>query len=182
MATLQLAVARLAAAPPDPRTDAGLLADFLRHADQQAFAELVRRHGPMVLGVCRRALGPDADDAFQATFLVLVRRARHTAWRDALGPWLHGVAVRVARKARAARARRLTSERQASPVTPEPTAPAAGPDDLGDLLDRELTALPAFNYPQPQFFNSKPQSKSASRTSPRHSTKLPGGGSFARAR
>lgn len=142
MTTLQLVAARLAAAPPDPRTDAGLLADFLRHADQHAFAELVRRHGPMVLGACRRALGPDADDAFQATFLVLVRRARHTAWRDSLGPWLHGVAVRVARKARAARARRLASERLASPMTPEPTAPAAEPDDLGDVLDQELTALP----------------------------------------
>jgi len=96
----------------------------------------------MVLAVCRRALGQDADDAFQATFLVLVRRARHTEWRDALGPWLYGVAVRVARKARAARARRRASERQASPMTPEPTVPAAEPDDLSDLLDQELAALP----------------------------------------
>jgi RNA polymerase sigma factor (sigma-70 family) len=141
MTNLQRVVARLAALP-DARTDAGLIADFLRNSDQRAFAELVRRHGPMVLGVCRRALGPDADDAFQATFLVLVRRARHTAWRDALGPWLYGVAVRVARKARAARARRQASERQASPMTPEPTVPAADPDDLTDVLDQELAALP----------------------------------------
>ncbi|HEX4608658.1 MAG TPA: sigma-70 family RNA polymerase sigma factor, partial [Urbifossiella sp.] len=143
MTTLRLVAARLAA-PPDPRTDAGLVADFLRHADQPAFAELVRRHGPMVLGVCRRALGPtpDADDAFQATFLVLVRRARRTAWRDALGPWLFGVAVRVARKARAARGRRLASEKRVSPMTPEPTVPPIAVDDLSDVLDRELAALP----------------------------------------
>src|SRR5262245_35292383 len=148
MTNLQRVVARLAALP-GPRTDADLLADFLRHADERAFAELVRRHGPMVLGVCRRALGPDADDAFQATFLVLVRRARHTAWRDALGPWLYGVAVRVARKARAARARRWASERQASPMTPEPTVPAAEPDDLIDVLDQELAALPeAYRRPR----------------------------------
>ncbi|MBX9584034.1 MAG: sigma-70 family RNA polymerase sigma factor, partial [Gemmataceae bacterium] len=99
--TLLPAVGRLLA---DGRPDPALVADFLRDADQGAFAELVRRHGPLVLGVCRRMLGhaADADDAFQATFLVLVRRARRVAWRGSLGPWLYGVAVRVARKARAA--------------------------------------------------------------------------------
>ena len=112
--------------------------------DENAFAELVRRHGPGVLGVCRRFLGntPDAADAFQATFLVLIRRARQTDWRESLGPWLYGVALRVARKARAARCRRLASERQVTPMTPEPAAPAGEPDDLAAVLDEELASLP----------------------------------------
>ncbi|MBX9627740.1 MAG: sigma-70 family RNA polymerase sigma factor [Gemmataceae bacterium] len=138
--TLLPAVGRLLA---DPRPDAALVADFLRDADHGAFAELVRRHGPLVLGACRRTLGhaADADDAFQATFLVLVRRARRVAWRGSLGPWLYGVAVRVARKARAARARRRTVERGAA-MTSEPTAVPPEPDDVGAVLDEELAALP----------------------------------------
>ncbi|MDY3563112.1 sigma-70 family RNA polymerase sigma factor [Gemmata sp. JC673] len=136
------AVARLTA--PDPRTDAGLVRAFLTGSDEGAFAELVRRHGPTVLGVCRRALGatPDAEDAFQATFLVLVRRARSTEWRDALGPWLYGVALKVAHKARAVRARRRTHERPEQPMT-EPATPASEPDDAAAVLDDELAALPA---------------------------------------
>jgi RNA polymerase sigma factor (sigma-70 family) len=134
------AVGRLLA---DPRPDAALVADFLRDADHGAFAELVRRHGPLVLGVCRRTLGhaADADDAFQATFLVLVRRARRVAWRGSLGPWLYGVAVRVARKARAARARRAAVERRAAMST-EPTTMPPEPDDAAAILDEELAALP----------------------------------------
>ena len=141
---LRQAVCRVAAAAGDPRTDAGLVADFLLAADEGAFAELVRRHGPMVLGVCRRFLGPtpDAADAFQATFLVLIRRARRTDWRESLGPWLYGVALRVARKARAARSRRSAAERQVSPMTPEPAAASREPDDLAAVLDEELAALP----------------------------------------
>jgi RNA polymerase sigma factor (sigma-70 family) len=141
--TLRQVVRRLAATP-DHRTDAGLVADFLRTADQDAFAELVRRHGPMVLGVCRRFLGPspDADDAFQATFLVLVRRSRRTVWRKSLGPWLYGVAVRVARKALVARSRRRASERQVPEMAHEPATPAREPDDLAAVLDEELAALP----------------------------------------
>ncbi len=143
--TLRLAVTRLSATAPDPRTDARLVADFLRTADQHAFAELVRRHGPAVLGVCTRALGhtPDAEDAFQATFLVLVRRARATDWREALGPWLYGVALRVARKARARRARRRAHETQAHAMS-APSAPQpAQPDDTAAVVDEELAALPA---------------------------------------
>ena len=93
-----------------------LLERYLERRDETAFEALVTRHGPMVLGVCRRALGltPDADDAFQATFLVLVRRARDLGPRDAIGPWLYGVATRVAARAR-------------SPGEPPPAVPADPP-------------------------------------------------------
>src|SRR5580704_12437070 len=74
-----------------------LLERYLERRDEAAFEALVTRHGPMVLGVCRRMLGDpdDVEDAFQSTFLVLVRRARQLGPRGAIGPWLYGVAVRV---------------------------------------------------------------------------------------
>ena len=86
-----------------PSEDGALLACFLAEGDELAFEALVKRHGSMVLGVCRRLLGDshDADDAFQATFLVLVRKARQIRDSKRLGPWLYGVATRVATKARA---------------------------------------------------------------------------------
>src|SRR5207237_1037696 len=78
-------------------SDADLLERYLVQGDDAAFAALVRRHGPMVLGVCRRVLGNphDADDAFQATFLVLVRKAHSIVPRAQVGPWLYGVAYRI---------------------------------------------------------------------------------------
>ena len=78
-----------------------LLERYLDARDESAFEALVSRHGPMVLGVCRRMLRDSADvnDAFQATFLVLVRRAKQLGPRDAIGPWLYGVASRVALRA-----------------------------------------------------------------------------------
>src|SRR2546423_906580 len=84
-------------------TDAQLLDCFLRHRDDAAFEALVRRHGPMVLGVCRRVLRhtQDAEDAFQATFLVLARKAAAIGQRELLGNWLYGVAYRTALDARA---------------------------------------------------------------------------------
>src|SRR5688500_15795184 len=80
-----------------PPGDGALLDRFVEGCDEAAFEALVARHGPMVLGVCRRLLGPhDADDAFQATFLVLIRKAGRIRNPDRLGPWLYGVATRVA--------------------------------------------------------------------------------------
>src|SRR5439155_20928546 len=82
--------------------DARLLEGFVLYRDEAAFGTLLRRHGPMVLGVCRRLLRnpPDIEDAFQATFLVLLRKASTLAKRELVANWLYGVAYRTALKAR----------------------------------------------------------------------------------
>src|ERR1700759_1381057 len=92
--------------------DRELLARFVRDRDQSAFAELVRRHGPVVLGVCRRVTGhpQDAEDAFQAVFLILARKAAAIRNPDLLGNWLYGAAVRVAQTARRSSTRRRARE------------------------------------------------------------------------
>ncbi|HEX4613098.1 MAG TPA: sigma-70 family RNA polymerase sigma factor, partial [Urbifossiella sp.] len=134
-------LARLAD-PIDHRTDADLLRAYTAGADGGVFAALVRRHGPVVLAVCRRALGnaPDADDAFQAVFLRLARRGE--AIRDplALPAWLHRVAVRVARRA-LARRRPITAVRE---DLADPADPLGGVvwRDLRRVLDEELDRLP----------------------------------------
>jgi RNA polymerase sigma factor (sigma-70 family) len=122
--------------------DGDLLARFLRHRDEAAFAALVRRHGPMVLAVCRRILvgAADAEDAFQATFLVLVRNAAALASRPTLGDWLHGVARRTALKARVMAARRRDRERAAARLGEQ--AGGERNDWLG-WLDEEVGRLPA---------------------------------------
>ena len=104
-------------------TDAQLLADYLSRRDEAALAALVRRHAPMVWGVCRRVLRNhhDAEDAFQATFLVLVRKAAAIASPKLLANWLYGVAHQTALKARAAAAKRGARERQVTEM-PEPVA------------------------------------------------------------
>ncbi len=125
-------------------TDGQLLECFVRGRDGAAVAALVRRHGPMVWGVCRRVLGNhhDAEDAFQATFLVLARKAASVVPREMVANWLYGVAHRTALKARAAAVKRKGRERPMEEL-PEP---AVVEDDLWrdlqPLLDRELSALP----------------------------------------
>src|SRR5262245_7155703 len=115
-------------------TDGQLLDRFLHHRDESAFAALVERHGPMILGVWRRALGnsADAEDAFQATFIVLMRRAESLAGRPVVGDWLHGVARRTALKARTAAARRRARERTATGPARTPEEPR---NDWLPLLD-----------------------------------------------
>lgn len=126
-----------------PPADRELVRVFAATRDEAAFAEIVRRHGPMVLAACRRVLAdaPDADDAFQAVFLVLARRAASLGRPDRLGGWLHGVAVRVSRRARAAAARRRAKEQPMSDVA----APAAADPlwaDARPVLDEEIGRLP----------------------------------------
>jgi RNA polymerase sigma factor (sigma-70 family) len=125
-------------------TDGELLESFLSHRGGAAMEVLVQRHAPMVWGVCRRVLANhhDAEDAFQATFLVLVRRAASIASRELLASWLYGVARQTALKARATTARRKGRERQVTAV-PEPAVAGQDAwDDLGPLLDQELSRLP----------------------------------------
>jgi RNA polymerase sigma factor (sigma-70 family) len=125
--------------------DGQLLGRFLERRDQGAAAALVRRHGPMVWGVCRRVLDNDhdAEDAFQATFLVLVRRAASINPREMVGNWLSGVARQAALKARATTARRRARESLMAAV-PEPRpGPRDRPACLEAVLDQELSRLPA---------------------------------------
>jgi RNA polymerase sigma factor (sigma-70 family) len=125
-------------------TDADLLERFAHRRDEDAFTTLVHRHGPLVLGVCQRVLrpGPDAEDAFQATFLVLARKAGSIGQPERLGNWLYGVALRIAHKARAQAARRRARQQQ---VTDMPTSRHGGEadwQDLREVLDDEVERLP----------------------------------------
>jgi RNA polymerase sigma factor (sigma-70 family) len=125
-------------------TDAQLLECFVSRREPAALEALVRRHGPMVWGVCRRLLGDhhDAEDAFQATFLVLVRKAAAIRSPAQLGSWLYGVARLTALKARATRAKRKERERSVSEM-PEPAGTDQAPwSDLEPVLDQEVSCLP----------------------------------------
>ena len=124
-------------------TDGQLLACFIEQRDQAAITALVQRHGPMVWGVCRRLLNQhDAEDAFQATFLVLVRKAVSIRHREMMANWMYGVAHQTAMKARAMIAKRRTREQQGAAVL-EPQAPEQDTrNDLQPLLDQELSRLP----------------------------------------
>ncbi len=132
--------------------DRELLEEFLArrdHSAERAFAAIVARHGPMVWSICR-SISPDshtAEDAFQATFLVLVRSARSIRRCETLGPWLHGVARRVAVRAKAAVTRRKRQEEQGAAMTMNAKAISrTGPDpfrfDEIEALHQEIGRLP----------------------------------------
>jgi RNA polymerase sigma factor (sigma-70 family) len=125
------------------RTDHQLLDEFAARGDQSAFAGLVGRHGPMVLRVCRRVLRQeqDAEDAFQATFLVLARHPGSIRKRQALASWLHGVAYRTAMKAKRGSARRRNHEARLRDRAPS-AAPSPTWDDVQAVLDEEMQRLP----------------------------------------
>jgi RNA polymerase sigma factor (sigma-70 family) len=132
---------RLAAREAVALTDADLWERYVRERDEAAFEALVRTHGPMVLGLCRRILRneQDAEDAFQATFLVLVRKAASLRSPRTLANWLHGVARRTALEARNAAAKRRAKEAAVLPRTMTADDPW---DDLRPALDQELVRLP----------------------------------------
>ncbi len=124
-------------------SDRDLLRRFLDQHDERAFEALVRRHDRLVRSAIAKVLGnaPDAEDAYQATFLVLVRRARAIDWRAGLGPWLHGVAHRVAVKAQVRRVKRARREGSARPHQPILPADLSW-QEACDLLHAELNRLP----------------------------------------
>jgi RNA polymerase sigma-70 factor (ECF subfamily) len=125
-----------------PLSDGQLLERFVTWRDESAFEALLRRHGPLVLRVCRRVLNDcdAAEDAFQATFLVLARKAGSIGKRESVGSWLYGTAFRVARKARTSAARRLAREARAAALIRDEGTPERA-DDLRPLLDEELQRL-----------------------------------------
>jgi RNA polymerase sigma-70 factor (ECF subfamily) len=125
--------------------DEQLLAHFVAQHDEAAFAALVQRHGPMVLGVCRRVLHHvhDAEDAYQATFLVLARKARSLSKPESLGNWLYGVAYRTALKAKAAAARRRARERESVALAVTDPVEEVIKREVRLVLDDELSRLPS---------------------------------------
>jgi RNA polymerase sigma factor (sigma-70 family) len=139
-------LARRPAGDPASADDPELLARFAADRDEAAFAALVGRYGPMVLGACRRVLGDAqlAEDAFQATFLVLARRAGRLGRRPGLGGWLHVVARRVALRAVRGRTRRVNTVPFPTTDPPAPAEPdRVAWDELLLVLDEELERLPA---------------------------------------
>jgi len=122
-----------------------LLRRYVAQGDESAFEALLRRHGPMVLGVCRRLLGTaqDVDDAFQATFLVLIRKAASIGDGDRIGNWLYGVAYRVAVRARTRTSRERARLQPVTDVVSNETANDCVSKDVLALLDEEVSRLPA---------------------------------------
>src|SRR5579884_214932 len=139
----QLRRAALLSAGDGP-SDVQLLESFLIQRDEAAFEALVRRHGPMVLGVCRRVTGNahDAEDAFQATFLVLVRKAASLRSRQLLPGWLYGVAYRTALNTRTMTKKRRIKEQQAAQQPWTQVSNDGPPEELLARLDEELSRLP----------------------------------------
>jgi RNA polymerase sigma factor (sigma-70 family) len=129
---------------PRDLTDGQLVECFRTGRDEAAFEALVRRHGPMVLGVCRRVLAnpSDAEDAFQATFLVLVRKAHTLGQPELVGNWLYGVAYRTAQKARGLAARHGARRHDLTDVPVQESRDTAVWCELRDVLEEELSRLP----------------------------------------
>jgi RNA polymerase sigma factor (sigma-70 family) len=125
-------------------SDAQLLGHFVASRDDAAFAALVAAHGPMVMSVCRHVLSDpnDVEDAFQATFLVLARKARSVRTAGSLGAWLHRVAHRVAVEANRDAVRRRARERRAVVKSASDRKGGCVPDDIGPALHEELARLP----------------------------------------
>jgi RNA polymerase sigma factor (sigma-70 family) len=132
------------------RMDGELLASFIDEKDEAAFEALVRRHGPMVLSVCHRIVRNhhDAEDAFQATFLVLARKASSIRPRAMVANWLHGVACRTAMKAKTMTAKRRVRETNVTQMPESEAAPQDQWHDLQPVIDQELSGLPE-NYRLP---------------------------------
>jgi len=124
--------------------DARLLERYVLHRDELAFEALVRQHGSMVLGVCRRVLEDpnDAEDAFQAAFLLLARKARSIRAEGSVGGWLHRVAWRIALQVHSDAASRRVQERRAAERTEEAIAPDAWHDDTAAVIHQEIDRLP----------------------------------------
>ncbi len=143
-ASLRTVVGLLDAQALRSATDAELLRRFVDANDEAAFRVIAERHGPMVLGICRRALRSthDVEDAFQATFLVFSRRAALIRKSASLGSWFHGVALRVAMNLRRQQARRLRREQAARTATDENAADTMTWAEIKTGLDEELERLP----------------------------------------
>ena len=132
------------AADGDGKSDSQLLQEFVTRRDEAAFAGLLRRYGPLVLGVCRQVVRDlhAAEDAFQATFLVLACKAASIRRGASLGPWLYRVAVNIARTAKAQAAQRRLHERQAAAMAPANPAEASSLRDWQPVLHEEVGRLP----------------------------------------
>jgi RNA polymerase sigma-70 factor (ECF subfamily) len=137
-------IRRLAGEPLSERDDAFLLNQFTARRDERAFEALVRRHGQLVQAVCRRVLRceDDAEDAFQATFLVLARRAGAIHPSRSLASWLHGVALRAAWNARKSAMRRRRRESRLDQRTAEQPVTEAALREVQAILDEEVQRLP----------------------------------------
>jgi RNA polymerase sigma factor (sigma-70 family) len=148
MTNVQLIPARRSICKAGPRaaelSDGQLLAAFSADNDHGAFTQIVRRHGPAVFGVCRRVLQhvQDAEDAFQATFLVLAGKPGSVRRGESLAGWLHGVAYRVAMRAKRDAARRRRHEQRVPPALPAPASRVMDWREVQAVLDEEVERLP----------------------------------------
>src|SRR6516162_6097224 len=136
---------RMAGADPTAeRTDAELLRHFVERHEEAAFTVLLERHGGLVMSVCRRILPRrhDAEDAFQATFLTLIRHASSIRRTEAVGSWLYRVAHRIALKAGTDMARRTVRERQSGKAAQAPATSEIALRELQDIVDGEVRRLP----------------------------------------